>query len=753
MKHDRRTYSAFVTLLCVACAQPPLDSAPETDTTTREGFALNDLDCRWPNNTIRYNFYDTWGDEHVPQATRATFADAVAYLEERLPLNFYEIYNTDGDYLMVYREPDDDHYSHAEVGFQGGETEIHLKNGIDMLGVVHELGHNLGMRHEHQRTDRDNFVTVVYENIDSDDHDNFDIEDPDDHWRLTPYDHHSAMHYGEKNQCIKTIDFSMSPPQAVCQTTTSLTSDGILTTDKTMQAKTGVDTAPDVPGLQTEIKTSRHLSKHDLNALWLMYARTLSIPLPDERLGESMVVADFDMDGYNDIAIGAPYEVGDDGLVSGAVFVFKGTERLPVPWRLLHHGQLGARGNADNFGAALAVGDFNGDDFPDLAVGAPGARSPAGITSGTVTLFRGGQFAGANAQPGGTPSVCSAKCGQTSWAPLEPWRVLSGGSLNGVTEASTDRYGTSVGAGDGDADGMDELIVGAPLAASNYGTGQAYFYRGSSLASSGPVSGSALSTYSIGTARFHFGGSVTSGDFDGDGKADLAIGAPGSREQVFVFCGRGRRVFEAEQRIDSAPGLDAFGASLTAGELLANDMMGDALVIGAPQSLNASGTRTGRVHVLGREGGVGSCAVYPFRIVDGVTQNEHYGHATLVTDFDLDGVNDLLVGAPNAGTGRVQRVRSTGANLIPNADLAPPTNAAAFGSSLAAGVVKIDPMPFAPDGLATAPMRIFVGAPESESPFYPMNAIAGAAFGFSTDATGTLVRAHLYQNTDSPFSK
>ncbi len=188
------------------------------------------------------------------------------------------------------------------------------------------------------------------------------------------------------------------------------------------------------------------------------------------------------------------------------------------------------------------------------------------MTSGTVTLYRGGQFVGANRQPGLVDGSCTAKCSETTWPPLSPWLVLSRSSLGSVVEASTDAFGTAVAA-------------------------------------------------------------------------------------------------KGEQRIDSPAGLDAFGSALTTGRLLENAMMGDALVIGAPQSLNAVGTRSGRAYVYGREGDSGSCEVFPFTVVNGVTVNERYGHALLVTDVDRDGDQDLVVGAPESGVGRVHMVASNGWTL------------------------------------------------------------------------------------------
>ncbi|MDE0106573.1 MAG: M12 family metallopeptidase [Bryobacterales bacterium] len=87
-------------------------------------------------------------------------------------------------------------FEHAEsgqcrssVGRQGGEQSILLPSyACDADGVAHEIGHAVGLWHEHQRVDRDEYL--VYQ-----------TEDPN--WSSTPkfspangpYDYASVMHY------------------------------------------------------------------------------------------------------------------------------------------------------------------------------------------------------------------------------------------------------------------------------------------------------------------------------------------------------------------------------------------------------------------------------------------------------------------------------------------------------------------------------------------------------------------------------
>jgi hypothetical protein len=95
-------------------------------------------------------------------------------------------------------------------------------------------------------------------------------------------------------------------------------------------------------------------------------------------------LVDFDGDGFDDLAIGAPGE--NSG--AGAVNVVYGTANgLPGA-----AGQVLLQGNPEDFdlfGDAVATGRFNDDDFDDLAVGVPGETVGAAQFAGSVTVFYG----------------------------------------------------------------------------------------------------------------------------------------------------------------------------------------------------------------------------------------------------------------------------------------------------------------------------------------------------------------------------
>ena len=106
------------------------------------------------------------------------------------------------------------------------------------------------------------------------------------------------------------------------------------------------------------------------------------------RFGEAVAVADFNCDGYEDVAIGAPLDDAHTGRTDdGSINVIYGSYGgLTTVDSAYHQGTAdvsGAPETNDQFGGALAVGNFNGDEYfgrscMDLAVGVPGENTDHG---------------------------------------------------------------------------------------------------------------------------------------------------------------------------------------------------------------------------------------------------------------------------------------------------------------------------------------------------------------------------------------
>lgn len=713
------------------------------------GVGIASLDERWPKGRVPFCYYEgtLYPELHAPSYVRPIVEAATEYLHDRVPSISFENHGTcppevDGlyteDMVVIVRHRDDDGndagWSRADKGYEGGAQLLELAKGIGenpdpsnpLRGrgtVVHELMHTLGMHHEHQRSDRDSHVHVCWYSVGRPG--DFEIED--DQVLLTPYDFFSRMHYEHADGKVDGPGFP--DPECVSQ-------------GDTLAAL--YDTASAVPGDQRDVMSSNYVSLHDINALSLMYGPALSMPLPDESYGASVAVADFDKDGYDDLVIGAP------GALSGSAYLYKGTFRHPAPRRRL--AREASATNGDRFGAAMAVGDFNGDGFPDLAVGAPQAVR-SGQKAGGVTIYFGGRFAGVTFKP---PS-CDADCMGTDTDMTALTKTLSASNNLLTSNLAGDEFGAALVAGDFDGDGLDDLVVGAPGKTS--GQGAAFFYRGSTLAgtsSSALLSSSRLTQANTGTVLggARFGSSFAAGDFDGDGKLDLAIGGPG-HSLVYLHKGTGAGSpagWPDASRIRGPLTGDEFGFSLAAGRLFGSDTRAE-LVIGAPRAASAGG--------IGRGG-----AVYVYQFVapvrwyqadvmaTGSTTEVRFGHTVAVTSFNQANHRPAVaIGAPayDGGRGRVLIATSDDTQLVAGPDVKGEGGWGGLGTAIATGNMRMKLFDFA-NPVDDVRLRFFVGAPSSKDPTLGL-ARAGSVFAFgATTDTPFILRSRLTALTKSPWS-
>jgi hypothetical protein len=223
-----------------------------------------------------------------------------------------------------------------------------------------------------------------------------------------------------------------------------------------------------------------------------------------DQFGVALAAGDFDNDGFADLAAGASGENVSARSGAGAVSIIYGSASgLTTAGGQLFTQVGGAVETGDAFGSAVAAGDFDEDGFADLAVGAPGENVGGAISAGAVSVLY------------GTGSGLSTAGG----------RLFT--QVAGTVE-DFDLFGFALAGGDLDDDGFDDLVAGAP------------WERVGSLFQAGTLSvipGSAGGLTSAGGFRVNqvggtveaddqFGADVGTGDFDNDGTADLAGGAP-----------------------------------------------------------------------------------------------------------------------------------------------------------------------------------------------------------------------------------
>ncbi|MFD5629701.1 FG-GAP-like repeat-containing protein [Streptomyces sp. NPDC127072] len=144
-----------------------------------------------------------------------------------------------------------------------------------------------------------------------------------------------------------------------------------------------------VVGYDTDTRTNRLWFYRGSTSGPVKPPRKIGLPGSPDLAGSSATIADFNKDGYGDVAIG----VSRSGA-GGAVKILPGTSAGPATSvRTITQNTASVPGtseNGDMFGYDVSAWDSNGDDYPDLAVGAP--REALGDnfwSTGAVTVLRG----------------------------------------------------------------------------------------------------------------------------------------------------------------------------------------------------------------------------------------------------------------------------------------------------------------------------------------------------------------------------
>ncbi|HTO92662.1 MAG TPA: FG-GAP-like repeat-containing protein [Candidatus Sulfotelmatobacter sp.] len=373
---------------------------------------------------------------------------------------------------------------------------------------------------------------------------------------------------------------------------------------------------------------------------------------------------DVNGDGFGDIVIGIP-AASDFGARAGEILFYKGQADPPRKLAERFGGQTSAVA-----GWSMAIGDVNGDGFDDVLVGEPLFDSGILTDNGRVELYLGGE---------------AGMAGSSVWS--------SAGQLNGAGAGISVAMGQDI-----NGDGIGDLVVGL-----NH-SGQVYAWYGhADWSTAGGTPDQVLS----GATGSMFGSSVAfAGDVNGDGYADVLVGAPSET----TYTGAPHAIVAHPQAgmaflyLGSPGGLTFSGWSETdnqnnAGEATCVASAGDVNADGYSDILVGTGTWDGSFvdegHAKLYLGGPSGPSSTPQRTWTGVAAGDHFGQALAgIGDFDGDGYGDIAIGAYGAGgTGKVYAYRGDPSGVLATSSwtLTGSSANAAFGNSVsAAGDVNGD---------------------------------------------------------------
>jgi len=410
---------------------------------------------------------------------------------------------------------------------------------------------------------------------------------------------------------------------------------------------------PVVPA-QANARSSRHQA-HGLKAV-----RAPQAPDP--------VTSDFDGDGRSDLAIATPFDDTDGVNDGGSVTILYGSADGLTTTRARRFSQatqgiLDAPAPGDLFGWTTAAGDFDGDGFGDLAIGALGEDLGPKLTdTGVVHVLY------------GSPTGLGPKRNQM-WTGDSP-------DLPGAA-GPADAFGSALATGDVNGDGAADLAIGVRgrEVAGQESAGAVVILLGGD----GGLSATGSKLFSQNTKRVlglaepsdMFGTGLAMGDLDRDGFDDLAVGVigedlgepghgVGDAGAVAILYGSDRGITAARDQLwtQDSPGVpgdaqnpDLMGASLAIGDFdgdhfgdLAADSFGQR--VGGHANAGAITVLFGSNAGLTADGAMEITQATP-DVPDTPQTNDQFGNPVAAADFDGDGRDELVAAVPNESVGDV----------------------------------------------------------------------------------------------------
>ncbi|MEV5841130.1 MULTISPECIES: FG-GAP and VCBS repeat-containing protein [unclassified Streptomyces] len=324
-----------------------------------------------------------------------------------------------------------------------------------------------------------------------------------------------------------------------------------------------------------------------------------------DQFGYDLAYADFNADGYDDLAVASPTEKVGTDTNGGTVTLLWGS-KSGLTGKGVDLKDPSPSGH-DYWGQTLAAGDFDGDGKADLAIGSSAA---------TLWVFKGG--IASNGTPGGRYTVKPPIQPGTDSYPYGPMHLTAGdvngdgrtdlivdgyetktsdhwntnywlpGTANGLTAtgAKALKSGIVTGVGDINGDGFGDIVSGASWDASSGGTVFPDSANGGRVAitygsASGPAKATMFNQNSSsvpGTSEKGdgFGWDLDLGDVNGDGYADLVVSTPNEDIGSNTNTGQVTVLYGAKTGINLASGAQSFAQSTAGvpGDDEKNDLFG-----------------------------------------------------------------------------------------------------------------------------------------------------------------------------------